>query len=85
VAATPGASGVGNTAIAGYRLTGNDMSSWVGQRVQIVGTVVRPTAPAGASASATGATGTAATTGAVQMPEFRVFSVQPTTGACPQR
>jgi hypothetical protein len=74
--ATPGAT------IAGYRLSGNDMSSWLGQRVQIVGSVVRPTAPAGASASASGATGTSS---AALMPELRVTSVQAMSGPCPER
>jgi hypothetical protein len=59
----------------GYRLSGTDMTSWSGQRVQIVGVVV----PAAAgSPTATGAT----------LPEFRVTSVTPASGAsggCPQR
>jgi hypothetical protein len=64
----------------GYRLSGNDMSSWSGKRVQIVGVVVPPTT----GASATNAVGSAGTTGQT-LPEFRVQSVQPITGNCPQR
>jgi hypothetical protein len=63
----------------GYRLSGTDMSSWSGQRVQIVGVVVpgaTPSATASATPSATGsATGTT-------LPEFRVQSVTPITGSC---
>jgi len=59
------------------------MTAWVGQRVQIVGSVVTPTAPAGSSSSATGSTGAAS--GATAMPEFRVISVQPVSGPCPPR
>jgi hypothetical protein len=56
----------------GYRLSGTDMSAWSGQRVQIVGVVV----PAAPNAGAAGATA---------MPEFRVQSVQPTSGPCPRQ
>jgi hypothetical protein len=75
--ATPmtGATGAtGGAGINGYRLSGTDMASWAGQRVQIVGTVI-PTTP-GASTGAAGST---------PMPEFRVQSVQPVAGPCPQR
>jgi len=61
---------------SGYRLTGTDMSSWVGRRVQIVGTVA-PTTP-GASAPTTG--GNSAT----RLQEFRVQKVAAATGTCPQ-
>ena len=86
--ATPGgvaqgsiAAGAGTTAaMNGYRLSGADMSSWSGQRVQIVGTVVpgRTTAAAAAPTNATNA-GVAA-----PMSEFRVQSVQPVDGPCPK-
>lgn len=72
---TGAATGAG---LSGYRLTGTDVSSWVGRRVQIVGSVV----PA-ASGSAVGSP--SATAGSNPMPEFRVTSVQPMTGSCPQR
>jgi len=68
------------SAINGYRLSGNDMSSWAGQRVQIVG-MVMPTATGidasrvAASAGAPGQT----------LPEFRVQSVEPVTGNCPRQ
>ncbi|SRR6266542_1603362 len=66
------------SSVGGYRLSGADMSSWIGRRVQIVGTLVSsPTA----SSSATGANAPRA----IAMPEFRVVTVQPITGACPQR
>jgi pilus assembly protein FimV len=61
------------SALNGYRLSGTDMSSWAGQRVQIAGTVIPPTGAA------------TATPGATPMPEFRVQSVQPVAGPCPQQ
>jgi hypothetical protein len=70
------------SSIGGYRLSGADMSPWIGRRVQIIGTLVSsPTASSGASSSATGANGPRA----IAMPEFRVVTVQPITGECPQR
>src|SRR5947209_13726181 len=85
--ATPGAvaqggiaTGAGTTAaMNGYRLSGADMSSWSGQRVQIVGTVVP--GQASAAAAPTNATNVGA---AAPMPEFRVQSVQPVDGPCPK-
>jgi hypothetical protein len=74
--APAGSSGSG---MSGYRLSGTDMTSWIGRRVQIVGSVVP--AQAGA-ASPTAAAGAASAT---TFPEFRVVSVQPTTGDCPQK
>ncbi len=56
------------------------MSSWSGQRVQIVGVVVPATTGSTANAGATGTGATGAT-----LPEFRVQSVTPVTGSCPQR
>ena len=85
--ATPGAVELGSvaagagttTAMNGYRLSGADMGSWSGQRVQIVGTVVPgQTRAAAAPTNATNA-GTAA-----PMPELRVQSVQPVDGPCPK-
>jgi hypothetical protein len=58
------------------------MTSWIGRRVQIVGSMVP-------SASGTAASGAAASSGAAgptgTFPEFRVVSVQPMTGDCPPR
>jgi hypothetical protein len=70
VGATPPA-GAGASAIGAYRLSGTDMSGWAGQRVQIVGTVIPPSA--------------SAVPGTTPVPEFRVQSVQPVTGPCPQQ
>src|SRR5262245_17530810 len=61
----------------GYRLTGSDMSAWVGRRVQVVGTmdlVPPPIIPGTVDLSNPGT-----------FPEFSVHSVLPLTGACPQR
>ena len=90
-ASTPSARGTsgtpgtpGTAPVIGYRLLPKeDISSLVGKRVQVVGTVVPPTAPAGASDSATGAAASAA--GVAQMPQFRVTSIEPIAGTCPQR
>ncbi|HMF96201.1 MAG TPA: hypothetical protein VKE96_17985, partial [Vicinamibacterales bacterium] len=70
--------GSSGSSISGYRLTGADMTSWVGRRVQIAGSVV-PAAPGAAASSAAPGAPT------VSFPEFRVVSVQPVTGDCPQR
>jgi hypothetical protein len=72
------AAGTSNAGISGYRLSGVDVNSYVGRRVQIVGTMV-PLNSAAAAGSATAAPGAPA------MQEFHVISVQPTTGTCPQR
>ena len=66
---TPGTSATGQN---GYRLSGTDMTSWSGQRVQIVGTVIPQTSGATSSSTTTGST----------LPEFRVQSVTPVTGGC---
>jgi hypothetical protein len=60
----------------GYRLTGSDMSSWLGRRVQVVGTMdlVPPPIIPGVDLTNPGT-----------FPEFSVQSVLPLTGACPQR
>ncbi len=61
-----------DTASKSYRLSGVDFSSWVGQRVQVTGTIVRSTEPrAGGPSSARDTT-----------PEIRVSSVQPADGTC---
>jgi hypothetical protein len=63
----------------GYRLTGTNMGSWAGQRVQIVGVIIpAATGPSGS----TGANGTPGT--GQMLTEFRVQSVQPIDGTCPQ-
>jgi hypothetical protein len=62
------------SALGGYRLSGADMKSWAGQRVQVIGTF----GPSAATA--------AGISGAPAAPpiEFRVQSVQPTSGPCPK-
>ena len=83
VAGTAPAGSSGSSA-SGYRLSGTDMSVWMGRRVQIVGSLV-PAAPGGAptSAAAIGAT-RIGLDGAPILPEFRVLSVSPVTGDCPR-
>jgi hypothetical protein len=56
----------------GYRLTGSDMSSWVGRRVQVIGTMVPPDPQALSSPDTT------------YYQDFDVRSVVPLTGVCPQ-
>lgn len=80
---TPGTSGAastagtpGSSALSGYRLSGTDMTSWSGQRVQIVGVVIP---------GATKSTGSAAGGTGTTLPEFRVQSVTPVTGGCPRQ
>jgi hypothetical protein len=72
--------GSSTSSISGYRLSGADMTSWIGRRVQIVGTVV----PAAARAASGGPAGYPLA-GAIAMPEFRVVSVQPVTGDCAEK
>jgi hypothetical protein len=80
--APPGlAAATSASAMNGYRLSGADMSSWTGRRVQIVGTVVPPASSTAGVAASTGTSGAAS---AAPMPEFRVQSIQPTNGPCPQ-
>ena len=57
----------------GYRLSGVDMTTWIGRRVQIVGTV-EPAKEAVALDTAKPA--------GPPMPTLRVMSVQPVTGPC---
>jgi hypothetical protein len=70
------------SSISGYRLSGADMTSWVGRRVQIVGIVVP--AASGAMTLSAGAAGYGPD-GSPIVPEFRVISVQPVTGSCPEQ
>lgn len=71
----PGA--VGTTATttgpSGYRLTGSELNSWIGRRVQIIGTMAPLTADTNVP-----------TGGPASLQEFRVQSVVPLTGPCPQ-
>lgn len=60
----------------GYRLSGSDLSQWAGKRVEVTGTFA-PSSSANTTASATGAQATT-------MQEFRVVSVKPVGGSCPQ-
>lgn len=71
------------SSVGGYRLSGTDMAAWVGRRVQIVGVLV--SSPTGSSAKPTGTTGGRRRSDPLPMPEFRVMSVQPITGACPAK
>ena len=73
--------GSSTSSISGYRLSGADMTPWVGRRVQIVGTLV----PAAARASSGGTAASKSLAGAIAMPEFRVVSVQPITGSCAEK
>jgi hypothetical protein len=73
-ATTSATSGVG-----GYRLSGTDMTPWAGQRVQVVGTF----SPATATAAGTTPTGGSGAPAAPPL-QFRVQSVQPTSGPCPK-
>jgi len=68
--------------MSGYRLSGASVSSFSGQRVQVVGVIVPP-----ATTGTTGTTGAVGTTGTAgpSMQEFRVQSVQPISGDCPRQ
>jgi len=65
------------SSVSGYRLSGTDMTGWIGRRVQLVGSLVQT--PVGTSAATVGAN----TSGV--LPEFRVVSVQPISGDCPRQ
>ena len=72
--------GSSGSSVTGYRLTGADMQPWIGKRVLLVGSFV----PAASSAAAPAGT-SPTVTGAAAVPpvlEFRVQSIQPTTGPC---
>jgi hypothetical protein len=75
--------GSSGSSISGYRLSGADMTAWIGRRVQVVGTLV--SSPTASSAAPIGTAGTLGKPDALPIPEFRVVSVQPITGACPAR
>jgi hypothetical protein len=67
------------SSVDGYRLSGVDMTSWIGRRVQIMGTLLPPkasTQPVAVVTSDQAAAGS--------MREIRVLSVQPVTGGCPK-
>lgn len=81
-AATLAASAVGGVAPAGYRLNGYDVSAYRGQRVQMIGAFV-PATTSGATPAA--GTNPPAAPGAPTPQEFRVQSVTPVSGPCPQR
>ncbi|HEX7795941.1 MAG TPA: hypothetical protein VF456_16385 [Vicinamibacterales bacterium] len=70
-----GTAGVSPTGFLGYRLTGSDMTSWVGRRVQVSGTPV-PLDPETMEAIAD--------SNAPYFQDFNVESVVPLTGACPR-
>ncbi len=67
------------SSVDGYRLSGVDMTTWIGRRVQITGTVSPPAALTQAVAVET-----SERLALAAMPEFRVMSVQPVTGPCPK-
>lgn len=71
------------SSVGGYRLSGTDMTAWIGRRVQIVGILV--SSPTGSSSKPTGTSGGRQKNEPLPMPEFRVMSVQPITGACPAK
>jgi hypothetical protein len=77
-AAAPVTSPSSPVATTGYRLSGADVSGFRGQRVQIVGSLVKSASSATSSAATPGAT----TTG---VREFKVQSVQAISGSCPQQ
>jgi hypothetical protein len=60
-------------------LSGADMQPWAGQRVQVMGTF----SPSAATAAGTTTTGGSGAPSAPPL-EFRVQSVQPTSGPCPK-
>ena len=72
--------GSSGSSVTGYRLTGADMQPWVGKRVMLRGSFV----PAASSSAPPAGTSSTVTGGAAIPPvlEFRVQSVQPTTGPC---
>lgn len=69
------------SSLSGYRLSGADMTSWIGRRVEVVGALV--SSPTASSAAPVGTAGTPGKTDTLAIPEFRVVSVQPITGVCP--
>jgi hypothetical protein len=71
------------SSVGGYRLSGTDMTAWIGRRVQIVGTLVSSPASSATPAGTSG--GNRRRPDPLPMPEFRVVSVQPITGACPAK
>ena len=71
------------SSVGGYRLSGTDMTAWLGRRVQIVGVLV--SSPTASSVKPTGTSGVPHKTEPLPVPEFRVMSVQPITGACPAK
>ena len=60
----------------GYRLTGTDMSSWIGRHVQIVGTLAPMTSETDATSASAG--------NPASFQEFQVQTVVQLTGVCPQ-
>lgn len=70
-----GTAGVSPNGLVGYRLTGSDMSAWVGRRVRVTGTPV-PMDPEALEAIADSS--------APYYQDFSVESAVPLTGVCPQ-
>ena len=67
------------SSVDGYRLSGVDMTAWIGHRVQLIGVVIpgAPRTQADAGERGEGIDFAVA-------PEFRVVGVQPATGPCPK-
>jgi hypothetical protein len=70
-----GTAGVSPNGLVGYRLTGSDMSAWVGRRVRVSGNPV-PLDPEAMEAIADSS--------APYFQDFNVESAVPLTGVCPQ-
>ena len=75
--------GSSTSGISGYRLSGTDMTPWIGRRVEVVGTLV--SSSAASSAAPAPAPEPGSKTDPLPLPEFRVVSVQPITGPCPAK
>jgi len=75
--------GSSSSSVGGYRLSGTDMTAWIGRRVQIAGVLV--SSPTASSVKPTGTGGGRGKSEPLPMPELRVVSVQPITGACPAK
>jgi hypothetical protein len=78
VASGTAPAGSSGASLSGYRLSGVDMTPWLGQRVLLIGTFVPSSAKAAASAIVTGAAA------APPMLEFKVDTVKQTSGSCPK-
>jgi hypothetical protein len=78
VASGTAPAGSSGASLSGYRLSGVDMTPWLGQRVLLLGTFVPAAPQAAPSATITGATA------APPLLEFKVSGVKQTSGSCPK-